>query len=69
MLFDSSVFFLQNDAARERRPLWDKDRSMLKAEFAMNPVNGRGSCSRKNDNIHGERSSLGQKVEVLLAVS
>jgi len=36
--FDTSVFFLQNDVAREKWPLLDVDESHLKAAFAMNQV-------------------------------
>jgi len=34
--FDTSVFFLQNDAAKEKWALADADESTLKAAFAMN---------------------------------
>ena len=35
--FDTSVFFLQNDAAKEKWPLSDDDEGRLKAAFAMIP--------------------------------
>jgi phosphorylated CTD-interacting factor 1 len=37
--FDTSVFYLQNDAAKVRWPLGDDDERMLKTAFAMNPGN------------------------------
>ena len=37
--FDTSVFYLQNDAAKVRWPLRDDDEMMLKTAFAMNSAN------------------------------
>ena len=36
--FDTSVFFLQNDAAKDKWPIGDADESKLKTAFAMNPI-------------------------------
>jgi phosphorylated CTD-interacting factor 1 len=68
--FDTSVFFLQNNAARELWPLRDDDGSMLKDAFAMNPVEGeeiRGSG--RDDGIRGEKSTRDRKVGMPSALS
>ena len=68
--FDTSVFFLQNHAARELWPLRDDDGSMLKDAFAMNPVEGEGTRgSGRDDGIRGEKSTRDRKVGMPSALS
>ena len=68
--FDTSVFFLQNRAARELWPLRDDDGRMLKAAFAMNPVEGEGiRGSGRDRGIRGEKSARDRKVGMPSALS
>jgi hypothetical protein len=54
--FDTSVFYLQNDAAKVRWPLGDDDEMMLKTAFAMNP--GNEFCEQEKVYTHLEKARL-----------
>jgi len=62
--FDTSVFFLQNDAAREKWPLSDDvDDGMLKTAFAMSPLDvedGKGAvCETESaQQLRAEKKTL-----------
>lgn len=58
--FDTSVFFLQNKAAREKWPLVDDDESMLKAAFAVNGSEKRPGKGAKRKNIPDEGAEAEQ---------
>lgn len=54
--FDTSVFYLQNDAAKVRWPLQDDDETMLKTAFAMNSDDE--FCEQEKVYTHREKARL-----------
>ncbi|KAL3811179.1 hypothetical protein ACHAXA_002743 [Cyclostephanos tholiformis] len=67
--FDTSVFFLQNEAARERWPLRDDDGIILKAAFSMNSIEGEGFRECGKDDLRRKKIARDRKVETMSAVS
>jgi phosphorylated CTD-interacting factor 1 len=67
--FDTSVFFLQNDAARERWPLRDDDGIILKSAFSMNPIDSEGIREGGKDGIRGKKISRDRTVKTPSVVS
>mmetsp|Transcript_24921 Transcript_24921/g.60003 ORF Transcript_24921/g.60003 Transcript_24921/m.60003 type:complete len:823 (-) Transcript_24921:280-2748(-) len=53
--FDTSIFFLQNDAGRERWHISDVDERMLKAAFAMHPL--RDEEKKEDNNVRGGKKA------------